>query len=128
MGTKPSEKLFWPGGSLELVIGLVPYRIGSHVKGTSVFGMERCMRPNRYILREDIVHIVAGKQSFSFMYSYSNSIPLSATMVDGMATQLTKIKFYRLYDSIRRIRESHLKVSQKGTGYTEHLSLQCQRL
>lgn len=102
--TRPSEKIiFWSGDSLELAAGLFLHRIGGHFKGATVLEWKEGHAQKGVVLAGDIVRVVADRQWVSFMYSYPNFIPLPASTVQGMATQLNEITYHRLYDAFHRV-------------------------
>lgn len=97
--TRSSDNIvFWSGESLKVASGIILHRIGGHFKGATVAEWQE-----RVLLTGDIVRIVADRRWVSFMYSYPNLIPLPASTVEGMASQLNTMKFDRLYDAFHRV-------------------------
>ncbi|MGM0898086.1 MAG: MBL fold metallo-hydrolase [Bacillota bacterium] len=102
--TRPSDRIvFWSGESLEVGAGLLLHRIGGHFKGAAILEWEGGNDGKGVLLTGDIVRVVADRQWVSFMYSYPNFIPLPASTVERMATQLNEIRFDRVYDAFHRI-------------------------
>ena len=57
----------------------------------------------------DIIRVVADRKWVTFMYSYSNFIPLPINIVKRIAIQLESINFEKLYDAFQRVIEKDAK-------------------
>ena len=49
------------------------------------------------LLSSDTIHVAPDRRHVSFMYSYPNYIPLSASMVDRIVAKIMPLKFDRIY-------------------------------
>ena len=49
------------------------------------------------LLSSDTLHVTPDRKYVSFMYSYPNYIPLSASAVDGIAAKVAPLGFDRIY-------------------------------
>jgi hypothetical protein len=49
------------------------------------------------LLSSDTMYVTWDRRYVSFMYSYPNYIPLSATAVDGIIDKVVPLKFDRIY-------------------------------
>lgn len=122
--TRSSDKIiFWSGESLELNEGIILHRLGGHFKGATVLEWKNGNDQKGVLLTGDIVRVVADRQWVSFMYSYPNFIPLPASTVHGIATNLNELNFNRLYDAFHRIikEEAEQRVQKSATRYVEAL-------
>jgi hypothetical protein len=90
--TRPSPRIeFWEGDRLRVSDEAELIRLGGHFPGGTV-----CLWRTA-LLSGDIVFVVADRDWVSFMYSYPNLIPLSATDVRRIATVLDRVDFDRIY-------------------------------
>lgn len=88
---------FWEGETLELEQGLTLQRCGGHFEGSTVLLWPEGASGRGVLLTGDTLYVAPDRQHVSFMYSYPNYIPLSATAVDRIVESLRPLRFDRLY-------------------------------
>ncbi|PZD72185.1 hypothetical protein C1752_03771 [Acaryochloris thomasi RCC1774] len=94
---RPDPRLqFWKGNVLELK-GLTLINIGGHFEGGTVCHWASGAHGAGGLLTGDLIQVVPAKHWVSFMYSYANLIPLSASKVRHIANSLEPYSFDRLY-------------------------------
>ena len=88
---------FWEGESLELDEGVTLHRCGGHFEGSTVLLWPDGADGLGVILSADTMYVAPDRRHVSFMYSYPNYIPLSASTVDGIVRTVMPLKFDRIY-------------------------------
>lgn len=88
---------FWKGNTLELQKGITLIRAGGHFEGATVCHWMLGANGLGALLTGDVIQVVADKPWVSFMYSYANLIPLSASKVKGIANAVEPYTFDRIY-------------------------------
>lgn len=83
-------------------------RLGGHFAGGCVLHWQH---ENGILLSGDIVQVTPGADGVSFMWSYPNMLPLSATTVENILQRLADVKFERLYGAFEQ-REITLNAQQ----------------
>jgi hypothetical protein len=83
---------FWDGETKPLFGGLTLIRCGGHFAGGTVLHSGRGA-----LLSGDIIQVVPDRRWVSFMYSYPNYIPLSATGVARVVSAVEPFEFDRIY-------------------------------
>jgi len=89
--------VFWGGETREILPGATLVRVGGHFPGSSVLHWQAGASGKGSIHTGDSVYVVADKRYVSFMYSYPNLIPLSATAVRRIVEALEPFQFDRIY-------------------------------
>jgi glyoxylase-like metal-dependent hydrolase (beta-lactamase superfamily II) len=84
---------FWDGETNELGGGLTLIRCGGHYEGAQVLHVAGL----RALLSGDTVHVIPDRRFVSFMYSYPNLIPLSASQVQRIADGLEPYEFNTIH-------------------------------
>jgi glyoxylase-like metal-dependent hydrolase (beta-lactamase superfamily II) len=84
---------FWDGETHELGSGVTLIRCGGHFEGGQVLHW----RDGDALLSGDIVMVIPDRRYVSFMYSYPNLIPLSASKVQHVGDALAPFAFDRIY-------------------------------
>jgi len=84
----------WQGDSLTLMPSVRLLRLGGHFPGGSVLHWDH---DDGVILAGDIIQVTPGAHGVSFMWSYPNMLPLSASTVDDIAQRLAGVEFAQLY-------------------------------
>jgi glyoxylase-like metal-dependent hydrolase (beta-lactamase superfamily II) len=85
---------FWDGETHELGGGLTLIRCGGHFEGGQVLHWVDGNSAERgALLSGDIVQVIPDRRFVSFMYSYPNLIPLSASQVQRIAAALEPFEF-----------------------------------
>jgi hypothetical protein len=88
---------FWEGESRSLWAGMTLIRCGGHFTGGQVLHWPAGMEGKGVLLTGDIIQVVADRRWVSFMYSYPNLIPLSATKVQSIVDAVEPYHFDRIY-------------------------------
>lgn len=96
MRPDPSVK-FWEGETLSLGDNLTLIRCGGHFSGGQVLHWQDGADGKGGLLTGDIIQVVQDRRYVSFMYSYPNYIPLSATKVNRIVSAVEPYAFERIY-------------------------------
>jgi len=84
---------FWSGDTKPLWDGMTLIRCGGHFEGGTVLHAARAGA----LLAGDILQVAQDRDWVSFMYSYPNYIPLSATKVGRIVAAVEPYEFDRIY-------------------------------
>jgi hypothetical protein len=87
----------WDGERLEIADGVTLLRLGGHFAGGSVLHWAGGADQRGALLSGDIVQVAADLNRVSFLWSYPNMMPLSATTVRRIANTLAPWGFERIY-------------------------------
>lgn len=102
--TRQSNRIvFWSGEALELDEGLFLHRFGGHYRGGAVAEWQNGNEGKGILFSGDIIQVVPDQNWVSFMYSYPNLIPLPASIVEGIADRVSRLKIDRIYGAFHRI-------------------------
>lgn len=85
----------------EVTDGLTLHQLGGHFRGSSVAHWRAGARGLGVLLTGDTI-MVNPDQTASFMRSYPNFVPLSAAVVDRLATAACSLEFDRAYNNFGR--------------------------
>jgi glyoxylase-like metal-dependent hydrolase (beta-lactamase superfamily II) len=88
---------FWEGETQEIEGGLTLVRCGGHFDGGTVLHWPEGADGRGAILSGDILQVVQDRRWVSFMYSYPNFIPLSASAVERIVRSVEPFAFDRIY-------------------------------
>lgn len=88
---------FWQGESLELDEGVSLHRCGGHFEGSTVLLWPDGAEGRGALLSGDTLYVAPDRRHVSFMYSYPNFIPLSASIVDTIVNKVLPLTFDRIY-------------------------------
>jgi len=88
---------FWEGETIELNEGVSLHRCGGHFKGSTVLLWSDGADGSGALLSGDTMYVTPDRKHVSFMYSYPNFIPLSASVVDRIVETVMPLKFDRIY-------------------------------
>lgn len=92
---------FWDGETQSLAHvgtdGLTLVRCGGHFEGGTVLHWKDGAEQSGALLTSDIVQVVMDRRYVSFMRSYPNLIPLSASRIQGITKAIEPFAFDRLY-------------------------------
>ncbi len=88
---------FWNGDTLALGPDLTLVRLGGHFAGATVLYWRPAARSRGVLLTGDTVQVVADPHRVTFLWSYPNMIPLSASTVRRMADRLKQWPTERVY-------------------------------
>jgi len=87
----------WEGETLEIAYGVTLLRLGGHFSGGSVLHWADGAGGRGAILSGDVVQVAADLGRVSFLWSYPNMMPLSASTIGRIADTLTAWRFERVY-------------------------------
>jgi hypothetical protein len=95
---RPDDSIvFWDKEVQTLVDGLTLIRCGGHYDGGTVLHWAGGAGGRGALLSGDIIQVVPDRKHVSFMYSYPNYIPLSASAVDRIVEAVEPFSFERIY-------------------------------
>jgi hypothetical protein len=95
---RPDDRIeFWDQDALELEPGVTLLRPGGHFAGATVLHWAAGHGGRGALLSGDVVMVVPDRRWVSFMRSYPNLIPLSASDVRNIAARLAPYPFERIY-------------------------------
>ncbi len=89
--------VFWEGVTKELSDGLTLIRCGGHFDGGTVLHWADGVDGKGVLLTGDVIQVVADRKHVSFMYSYPNYIPLSASAVERIVNAVEPFEYDRVY-------------------------------
>ena len=89
--------VFWEGETRALAEGVTLIRCGGHFDGGTVLHWAGGAKGQGALLTGDIIQVVADRKHVSFMYSYPNYIPLSASAVDRITEAVEPFAYDRVY-------------------------------
>ena len=89
-------------GSREIVPGVTLIQLGGHFPGSSVVHWEAGAEGRGVLLASDTIQANPDRSSVTFMRSFPNRIPLSAGVVERLASAVGELRFDRLYDNFGR--------------------------
>jgi hypothetical protein len=88
---------FFEGETLEVLPGLTIIRCGGHFPGGQVLHWAGGAEGAGVLFSGDVIQVVADRRWVTFMYSYPNSVPLSAGEVRHVVEAVEPYPFERLY-------------------------------
>lgn len=89
--------VFWDGDTKSLGDGLTLVRCGGHFEGGTVLHWQAGAGGKGALLTGDIIQVVADRTHVSFMYSYPNYVPLSASAVERIVRAVEPFGYDRVY-------------------------------
>jgi glyoxylase-like metal-dependent hydrolase (beta-lactamase superfamily II) len=89
--------IFWEGETTTLAEGLTLIRCGGHFDGGTVLHWANGAGRKGALLTGDIIQVVADRKHVSFMYSYPNYIPLSASAIERIIKAVEPFEYDRVY-------------------------------
>ncbi|GAA1153609.1 hydrolase [Ornithinicoccus hortensis] len=93
---RPDPVLEYWSGRRELADGLTLLQVGGHFAGSSVAHWSAGAQGRGVLLTGDSVFPNPDRASVGFLRSYPNKIPLSAAVVERLASQLGALEFDRI--------------------------------
>jgi len=90
-------------GDREILPGVTLSQPGGHFPGSAVVHWAAGAERRGVLLSGDTIFANPDRTSVSFMRSYPNRIPLSATVVDRVATHVERFAFDRLYNNFEGV-------------------------
>jgi len=95
---RPDDSItFWDGETKALFGELMLVRAGGHFAGGTILHWPAGAGGKGALLSGDIIQVVPDRRWVSFMYSYPNYIPLSATGVQQIQRAVEPFAFDRIY-------------------------------
>jgi len=89
--------VFWEGETRTLAEGLTLIRCGGHFEGGTVLHWADGAGGQGALLTGDIIQVVPDRKHVSFMWSYPNYIPLSASAIERIVKAVEPYPFDRVY-------------------------------
>ena len=90
--------VFWEGETQAVVDGVDLIRCGGHFPGSAVLHWQAGAQEKGVLLTADTIMIVADG-NVSFMYSYPNRIPLSASKIRHIVEAVEPLTYDRIYSA-----------------------------
>jgi hypothetical protein len=87
----------WDGETLDLMPGVTLIRCGGHFPGGTVLHWVQGGDGAGVLCSGDIATVTTDRKFLSFMRSYPNLIPLSASQVESIGAALEPFRFDRIY-------------------------------
>ena len=92
--------VFWEGETRTLAEGLTLVRCGGHFDSGMVLHWAGGAGGRGALLSGDIIQVVADRKHVSFMYSYPNYIPLSASAIERIVKAVEPLDYDRVYGAL----------------------------
>ena len=92
----------WTGETHELRPGATLIRCGGHFAGGTVMHVAREASGNGALFAGDVIAVNMDRASVTFMYSYPNYIPLSASSVRHIANTMAPWSFDKIFGAFAR--------------------------
>jgi glyoxylase-like metal-dependent hydrolase (beta-lactamase superfamily II) len=89
--------VFWEGDTRTLAGGLTLVRCGGHFEGGTVLHWEGGAEGRGALLSGDIIQVVPDRKHVSFMWSYPNFVPLSASAIERIVKAVEPFEYDRVY-------------------------------
>lgn len=89
--------VYWDGETKKLGSGLTLVRCGGHFDGGTILHWQDAADGKGAMLTGDIIQGVADRKHVSFMYSYPNFIPLSASKIERIVKAVEPFDYERVY-------------------------------
>ncbi|GAB3393780.1 MBL fold metallo-hydrolase [Humibacter soli] len=108
-------------GSLELATGLTLHTLGGHFKGSTALLWDAGADGKGVLFAGDAIFPNPNGTSVSFMRSFPNLVPLSAAVVERVASSALALRFDRLYNNFGRSvpSDAHAVVRGSADHYIE---------
>lgn len=95
---RPDDSIaYWDGETKRLFGGLTLIRGGGHFAGGAMLHWPAGVDNRGALLSGDIIQVVPDRRWVSFMYSYPNYIPLSASAVTRLVRAVDPFRFEQIY-------------------------------
>lgn len=88
---------FWEGKTHTIAQGLTLVHCGGHFAGSSMLHWRDGAQGRGVLLSGDTIQVVADQRHVSFMYSFPNLIPLSASAVERILGAVQPFLYERIY-------------------------------
>ena len=107
--------VLWEGETQSLLDGLTLIRTGGHFDGSAVLHWREGAEGRGVLLTGDTIDIVTDTRYMSFMHSYPNLIPMSASKVRRIVQAVEPFEFDRMYEAFGAVT---LKDAKTGLMYS----------
>jgi hypothetical protein len=117
--------VFWDGETKSLGDGLTLIRCGGHFDGGTVLHWQAGADGKGALLTGDIIQVVADRRHVSFMYSYPNYVPLSASAIERIVRAMEPFGYERVYGAFWDMvieRDGKAAVGRSAERYRQALS------
>lgn len=101
--------VFWEGERRTLLDDLTLICCGGHFDGSAVLHWPGGAEGRGVLLTGDTIDIVTDSRYMSFMYSYPNLIPLSASKVRRLVQAVEPFAFDRMYEAFGQVTKQDAK-------------------
>ena len=91
--------VFWESETQALCGGITLVRCGGHFEGSTVLHWPAGAEGRGVLLTGDTIYVVSDRRYVTFMYSYPNSIPLSAPAIRRIEQAVAPFAYDRLYSA-----------------------------
>lgn len=121
----PGNVVYWEGISTPLFGGLTLICPGGHFDGGTVAHWPAGADGKGVLMAGDILQVAPDRRWVSFMYSYPNMIPLSASKVQRIADIVRPYAYDRLYGAFQHQLmpdDAHEAVERSARRYIDHLN------
>ena len=96
--TRPDPAIrFWEGNTLQLAPGLTLVLGAGHFDGSAMLHWAAGANGRGALMAGDTIQVVHDRRWVSFMYSFPNYIPLSASKVKRIVESVADLQFDRIY-------------------------------
>ncbi len=89
--------VFWEGPTYSLKEGLTLIRCGGHFSGSTVLHWAAGADGRGALCTSDTLYVVADRRHVSFMWSYPNYIPLTASAIQQILKAIEPFQYDRIY-------------------------------
>jgi hypothetical protein len=123
---RPDSRMqFWNGETLAIHDGMTLIRGGGHFPGGAMLHVPDAAEGVGALFTGDIIQVVPDRRWVSFMYSYPNLIPLSASEVRRMGQTVEPFTFERIYGAFHPLqvdRDGKAVIRRSVERYVRHVS------
>lgn len=106
---------YWEGETQPLMDGVTLIHCGGHFLGSSVLHWRDGAEGRGLLLTSDTIDVVADTRFVTFMYSYPNLIPMSASKVRRIVAAVEPFAFDRVYESFGLVVNGDAKAKVKAS-------------
>ncbi|WP_243076642.1 MBL fold metallo-hydrolase [Microbacterium sp. SS28] len=100
---RPDPAIELWSGEVEILPGVTLTQPGGHFPGSAVIHWASGAEGKGVLLSSDTIFANPDRTSVSFMRSYPNRLPLSAAVVDRIASHVERFEFDRLYGNFDNV-------------------------
>lgn len=100
---------FWAGETQSVLDGVTIVHCGGHFAGSTVLHWRDGADGRGVLLTGDTIYVVADSRWATFMYSYPNYIPLSASKVSRIVASVDPFDYDRVYNAFGAVMDGDAK-------------------